>query len=240
MAAEQPDAKSPTKSPSQAQSSPRARVRAPAKTKPNRAAAQTRERLLDAAERLFAERGIDNVTLLDVTRAAGQGNRSALQYHFGDKPGLLNAVLDRHAHAIARKRQRMLDKLAEQGDSSLRDVVAALVVPVADRYRHGGEAYLQLNSQLMASHHWSEFRLQRADLEVATRRFQERLADLLPALPKAELAARLLLMDVMLFHGLATYASRAPRPGFARFTQSLVDAISAMLSRPQDATDPAG
>ena len=230
MAADKPDARPPTKS------SPR--IKSPAKTKPNRATVQTRERLLDAAERLFAERGIDNVTLLDVTRAAGQGNRSALQYHFGDKPGLLNAVLDRHAHAIARKRQRMLDKLAEQAEPPLREVVAALVVPVADRYRHGGEAYLQLNSQLMASHHWSEFRLQRADLEVATRRFQARLAGLLPALPRGELAVRLLLMDVMLFHGLATYATRAPRPGFARFTQSLVDAISAMLSRPHDAADP--
>ena len=57
----------------------------------------TRRHMIDAAESLFAEHGVDNVTMLDIARAAGQKNRNAPQYHFGDKAGIINAVLDKHS-----------------------------------------------------------------------------------------------------------------------------------------------
>ena len=63
--------------------------------------AATRKRIIDTAENLFAERGVDNTSLLDISKAAQQKNRSALQYHFTNKQGLLDAVLDKHAKGIA-------------------------------------------------------------------------------------------------------------------------------------------
>ena len=88
---------------------------------------ETRRILLDAAEALFAERGIDNVSLIDIGRAAGQKNRNATQYHFGDKDSLLNAVLDRHTDQIALRRREMLDALQAKNTISLSDVVAIFV-----------------------------------------------------------------------------------------------------------------
>ena len=53
---------------------------------------ETRERLLKAAERLFAERGFKNVTVRDICRAA-RANVAAVNYYFGDKQGLYREVL---------------------------------------------------------------------------------------------------------------------------------------------------
>ena len=57
---------------------------------------QTRAKLISAAEHLFARRGLD-VPIRDIHALAGQRNASALQYHFGDRNGLLSAILQKHA-----------------------------------------------------------------------------------------------------------------------------------------------
>ncbi len=64
----------------------------------------TRTRLVDAAERLFAERGIDSVSLREVTRASGARNAIALQYHFIDRAGVVAAILDKHAPEVEARR----------------------------------------------------------------------------------------------------------------------------------------
>src|SRR5215470_8750592 len=55
----------------------------------------TKQRLLDAAERLFAERGVDGVSLREVNAAAGERNNAALYYHFHDRDGLVRAIVER-------------------------------------------------------------------------------------------------------------------------------------------------
>ena len=57
---------------------------------------ETRAQLISAGERLFAERGIEVVSMREITRAAGQRNATALQYHFGDRRGLVRAILAKH------------------------------------------------------------------------------------------------------------------------------------------------
>ncbi|SFK89635.1 transcriptional regulator, TetR family [Streptosporangium canum] len=69
----------------------------------------TRERLIAAAEELFSTRGIGAVSLNEIVRAAGARNATALQYHFGDRAGLLRAVLDKHARDVDERRHAMLD-----------------------------------------------------------------------------------------------------------------------------------
>ncbi|GAA2438069.1 TetR/AcrR family transcriptional regulator [Actinomadura vinacea] len=88
----------------------------------------TREALLSAAERLFAEHGVHAVANRQISEAAGQGNNAAVSYHFGTKVDLVRAIARRHAEAIEVGRLRML---AEIGDSAdLRDWVACAVRPV--------------------------------------------------------------------------------------------------------------
>ena len=53
--------------------------------------AETRDRILRAAEVLLADQGIDGVSLREINRAAGQSNTAAVQYYFGDRDGLLTA-----------------------------------------------------------------------------------------------------------------------------------------------------
>ena len=56
----------------------------------------TRRQLVSAAETLFAERGIEGVSLREINAAAGMRNATALQYHFHDRYGLVKAVLAKH------------------------------------------------------------------------------------------------------------------------------------------------
>jgi AcrR family transcriptional regulator len=56
----------------------------------------TRERLLDAAQHLFARRGVDAVPIRQINELAGQRNASALHYHFGSCQALLVAIVERH------------------------------------------------------------------------------------------------------------------------------------------------
>lgn len=60
----------------------------------------TREALLTAAERLFAEHGVHAVANRQISEAAGQGNNAAVSYHFGTKVDLVRAIARRHAEGI--------------------------------------------------------------------------------------------------------------------------------------------
>src|ERR1043166_2266348 len=70
----------------------RARARGAADTPGGRSERETRDRLLAAAEKLFAERGFKKVTVREICREAG-ANIAAINYHFGDKRGLYREVL---------------------------------------------------------------------------------------------------------------------------------------------------
>ena len=89
----------------------------------------TKERLLREAERLFARRGLYQVTVREITEAAEQRNVSALNYHFGSREGLLDAILSRHGDPIDVARGERLDRVGRE--ASTRELVEALVVPYA-------------------------------------------------------------------------------------------------------------
>ena len=100
-----------------------------------RSAVETRSRLLEAAERLFAERGIDGVSLREINQAAGARNAIALQYHFKDRSGMLAAILAKHHPDVEARRHALLDEY-EAGDSgNVRLLAAALVRPMAAKPR---------------------------------------------------------------------------------------------------------
>ena len=114
-------------------------------------AAATRDKLLDAATRLFAERGIDNVSIAEIVRAAGQRNASAVHYHFGSREEILRALLARHVPGIAERRRELLDKARATDD--VRAATEAVVRPVSEYAQRGWRerAYLRIGSELT---HW--------------------------------------------------------------------------------------
>src|ERR1041385_169682 len=86
-----------------------------------------RELIMATAERMFAERGVHEVSNRQVSEAAGEGNNTAVGYHFGTKADLVRAIVRRHTEQIEVARQRLV---AEVGDSTeLRDWLTCLVRP---------------------------------------------------------------------------------------------------------------
>lgn len=91
----------------------------------------TRERLLDAAEHLFARDGIHGVRLRDLNELAGQRNSSALHYHFGNRDALANAVLLRRQRQIDDLVEVRLDELERLQQITVRSIIDAIVAPTA-------------------------------------------------------------------------------------------------------------
>ncbi len=204
--------------------------------------AATRAKLVNVAERLFAARGIDGVTLNEIGEAASQRNAAVCQYHFGSKAGLLQAIIDKHVPGIAARRYALLDELERIRRPGLREVVRAFVLPVAEKLRDpdGGREFILINAQLVAIHTASLQHLGASSLEVPTvdrltRTLQRVMAPY--RLPPAVLKQRAMLSAALLFHGLADHLRmqevvkrRDASMDTELFVQTLEDALVALLA----------
>ncbi len=103
----------------------------------------TRERILDAAEKLFAERGFHGVSIRDVTGIA-EVDVALVAYHFGNKQGLLETVFNRRAADLNDARTARLDAvLAASGRKppKLEDIIDAFTHPLLDRASRGSPGW---------------------------------------------------------------------------------------------------
>ncbi|MFG2794960.1 TetR/AcrR family transcriptional regulator [Streptomyces sp. NPDC048419] len=87
-------------------------------------AGNTRTRLIEDAERLFAERGVNAVSLREIASVAGQRNTSAVAYHFGTKESLVAAI---YQHRLGPTNDLQMRRLAELDDQGLGQALPALV-----------------------------------------------------------------------------------------------------------------
>ena len=95
---------------------------------------RTKTKIIETAERLFAEKGINNVSTREIAREAGQKNHSALHYHFGDKESLLDALLDYRLIPLDIRRKILLDEAVLKSKSlNLRELITVLITPLAER-----------------------------------------------------------------------------------------------------------
>lgn len=98
----------------------------------------TREKLMDAARRLYAERGVFNVSLAEVVREAGQRNTSAIHYHFGSREQLLAAIMEPEVATLRARRDELLDKARREAGPE--PVVEAIVRPLVELAHEGWRA----------------------------------------------------------------------------------------------------
>ncbi|MGW2827469.1 TetR/AcrR family transcriptional regulator [Streptomyces sp. NPDC001443] len=96
----------------------------------NARSAVTREAILIAAEQLYAEKGLATVSNRQIGEAAGQGNVTAVNYHFGTRLDMMRAVMTRHAGPVDVLRSRYVAEIADCSD--LREWVRCLVRPVTE------------------------------------------------------------------------------------------------------------
>ena len=92
--------------------------------------AATKAAVFAAAERLFALRGFQNVSVRDITAEAGV-NLASVNYHFGSKDALLFEIFRRRTAELNRERARMLHEANTRHDGSppLREILEALFAP---------------------------------------------------------------------------------------------------------------
>jgi AcrR family transcriptional regulator len=122
-------------------------------------AEETRERILDAAEELFAEHGFDGVTVRQVTRKAAVDVALA-HYYFGTKRGLFDSVFLRRAAIINEARLKSIDdyQIASGPEgATIEGFIQAFLDPVMERWAHGGpkwKNYLAIVAQVNNTPKW--------------------------------------------------------------------------------------
>ncbi len=174
-------------------------------------AAQARDAktaMLEIAEQLISERGLDRVSMRDVATAAGQRNNSAVQYHFGSRDGLILQVLRRRLTALDVDRRQRLAEIDEQGlGADLTSLVRVLFEPIVDLLRAQPEStyyarFLQRVGPVMAPG------IPEAQLRTATDDVVVRLMDVCSHLPRRVAFERIDLATQMFTGALAVYEDR--------------------------------
>ncbi len=181
----------------------------------------TKERILDAAELLFAEQGFAGTSLRAITTAAG-ANLAAVNYHFGSKESLIDAVFSRRIEPINRERHEWLDRLEAAGEPSLEAILEAFLAPPLRVSQDPVEGESLLHVAQMIGHATSrpDSRIKELlmhQFETIFERFTGALAKQLPELDRAELFWRFLFMIGSMAHTMAISQD------IKRFTQGLCE-----------------
>ena len=93
-----------------------------------------------AAEKLIAENGVENVSISDIVNVAKQKNQSALQYHFTNLNGLIDAILETRSEETHQRRAELIDDLLANGtEPSLREICMLMVYPSFSLARENSE-----------------------------------------------------------------------------------------------------
>lgn len=195
-----------------------------------RAAEDTRTALLDAAGRLFAERGPETVSLAEINTAARQKNTAAVHYHFGNRDGLLEALLEPQMKAVDARRRQLLDALPAAESDAVRALVRVLVLPLAEKLDDAsGRRFLRIQARLVPR----KGPVNPAAAELVRRVHRE----LRSRMPASLARTRGELVQLMLFPALAERArreeeSRSTRRDRRAFVGALVDAVAGILAAP--------
>ena len=158
--------------------------------------AGTREQLLEVAERLFGEQGYRATSARQITLGAG-ANIAAINYHFGGKAKLLQAVLERRLEPVNRERLRRLEEAerrAATAPPALEDILQAFLAPALQRGATPDNpvaAVSRLIGRLHAEAHTGLSEVLLPPFEAVMRRYLDVLAKVLPDLSAAELFLRM-------------------------------------------------
>lgn len=198
-----------------------------------RNADETRAQLIQAAERLFAERGVEAVSLREINREADQRNATALQYHFEDRDGLVHAILAKHEVAIEASRHALLDQIEQDRQVDLHRLASALVLPAAEKLsdRDGGRAYLRIVAQLINRHIARADPIAREDSASSLNRWRTMVEPEMSPLAVDPLHSRFTARRIM-FIELARRAESPRRKDDRLFASHLIDLVTAILDAP--------
>ena len=209
-------------------------------------ALDTRDRILDVAERMFGERGFPATSLRDITAEAGV-NVASVNYHFGSKGALLAEVLERRLKPINEQRLALLDAAeAAAGDRppALEAIIRAFLSPPFRSQRvwgRNGQDFLRLAGRIHSETN-EEFRATfMKQFDVVLQRFTLALRRALPELDEADLSLRMLfLVGSMAFAMSWRPALAAGGDAAARDPEDVLESLVLYAAAGMAAAVPAG
>ncbi len=166
----------------------------------------TKERILGAAEMLFAQHGFAGASLRQVTSAANV-NLAAVNYHFGSKENLINEVFRRRLDELNAQRLSTLRAAQAEANPRLEDILAAFIKPALalSLDRNGGGAFVRVLARAYAEHNESLRKFLSDNYGHVLKEFAAAFAALLPTLDKQELYWRLDIVSGALTYAMADF-----------------------------------
>jgi AcrR family transcriptional regulator len=192
----------------------------------------TKEQIVLAAERLLGERGLEGVSLRQLGAEAGSGNNSVVQYHFGTKDRLIQAIFEYRLPQILERRRLLV---AERRPRDLRACVECYVLPILEQGEMEGSHYLTFVAML--HHHGRHDVFERlSDGPSSSQEFHDRVATHLTHIPEPLRSHRVVQAITFSVHATAD-RERARASGeavlpFAVHVSDLFDGLVGLLSAP--------
>ena len=203
-------------------------------------AADTRIRLILAAEQLFGAHGIHAVTVREIVETAGQRNTSALNYHFGTREGLVAEVINFRRSWVDTERIQLLDRLAAGGYAlDFGRIAEALAKPLTQLMRddENGANYVLFLSQVFVSDRLHYAPAERGRFDAGLRLCLDAYRDLRPDMTPRVARERFRLCGRAVVYALADWHRSTRgcdkiglRAKFATFESGLVAIASGILS----------
>ena len=207
----------------------------------NAPSVKTRLQLILAGETLFAEHGIDSVSLRQINSAAGQKNSSAAHYHFGSRENLVQAIYAWRMKQVNERRLEYVKRLQKEGrETDVRALVEAIVLPIVDEIQEGenGSHYIRFIAQLVGHPRLILQEVWENDLATGMSRIAKFMNKALPDIPASLIRQRFGLMWEQAIHALADQErlTGSGRHGLSAkhdlFVSNLVDTIAGGLMAP--------
>ena len=166
----------------------------------------TKDRILHAAEELFAAQGFATTSLRQVTSRADV-NIAAVNYHFGSKDNLVNEVFRRRMDEMSAERLAALKTAIDKHPGELEPVLAAFVEPALAmaQDRHGGGAFIRVIARAYAESNDSLRKFLSDQYGHVLRDFAKAIDACVPGLGKEELYRRLDFLSGALTYAMADF-----------------------------------
>lgn len=201
----------------------------------------SRQRIMRVAEYLFATNGINGVSLRHICEEAGQKNKCAVQYHFQNKRGLIDAIFAERSQQMEEHRQELLIVLTKDGKPlDTRALLSVIYLPLVKLTDHEGRlTYARLLLQFLTQFTpWPDINLPMDQSQAAPPvlvKMTAQLSTLLQFLPPGLLRIRQMQIARMFIGALVEWENAVAHGEFALPLEVLIDDLLNMCAHALEA-----
>jgi AcrR family transcriptional regulator len=193
---------------------------------------------MTTAEQQFAQRGIDAVSIRDITTAA-KVNTASIHYHFGSKRELIAAIIETRSAEVLGRRAEFLDEIEEAGIPTLRELATAMVRPAAEKLADKrGRSYIGFMAAVGSHPVYSQMVTDITDKHTIrqVRMLEQLTPDLSPAVRQFRFALAKAVLINQAFgqpgEGVHLWVEHHVPGGDVDFAERLIDVIVAIFEAP--------